>query len=139
MRVHSNKKRLIAEINMIPFIDICLLLLIIFMVMTPFLMQAKIKVSLPESASSAKSSDSAKVITVQILRNNTIIIDGKRTKFSRLKKELILRLSKSSKKSVLVQADKKVSIQKVVTALDIAKDLGAGKIGIGVIQKSGKK
>ena len=139
MRVHSNKKRLIAEINMIPFIDICLLLLIIFMVMTPFLMQSKIKVSLPESASSAKSSDSSNVITVQILRKGAVIINGKRTKFSRLKKELMLRLSKSRKKSVLVQADKRVSIQKVVTALDIAKELGAGKIGIGVMQKTGKK
>jgi biopolymer transport protein TolR len=139
MRIHSKIKGPIAEINMIPFIDICLLLLIIFMVMTPFLMQSKIKVSLPESASSAKSSDSSKVINVQILRKGAVIIDGKRIKFSGLKKELMLRLSKSSKKSVLVQADKRVSIQKVVTALDIAKELGAGKIGIGVMQKAGKK
>ena len=139
MRIHQVKKGIIAEINMIPFIDICLLLLIIFMVMTPFLMQSKIKVNLPESSATSKSSDSNKVITVQILRGGSVIIDGKKTKFSKLKKELVLRLSKSRKKSVLVQADKKVSIQKVVTALDIAKDLGAGKIGIGVIQKSGKK
>ncbi|MCG2724897.1 MAG: biopolymer transporter ExbD [Elusimicrobia bacterium] len=137
--MHSIKKGPIAEINMIPFIDICLLLLIIFMVMTPFLMQSKIKVSLPESSSSSKSSDSDKMITVQILNSGAIIIDDKKTKFSQLKKELILRLSKSRKKSILVQADKNVSIQKVVTALDIAKDLGAGKIGIGVIQKSEKK
>lgn len=138
MRVHQIKKGIIAEINMIPLIDVCLILLIIFMVMTPFLVQSQIKVSLPKSTSVSKPAG-GKVIDVQLLAGGGIIIDGKKTKFSRLEKELILRLSKSSEKSVLVQADKKVRIQKVVTALDIAKKLGAGKIGIGVLQQTGGK
>ena len=41
----------IAEINMIPLIDVSLVLLIIFMVMTPFLVQQQVRVNLPKSVS----------------------------------------------------------------------------------------
>jgi len=59
-------------------------------------------------------------------------VEGKIVKPGRLERELALRLSKSYKKTVLVQADKTVSIDRVVTALDAAKKLGASKVGIGV-------
>ncbi len=134
MRVHHIKKRIIADINMIPLIDVALILLIIFMVITPFLVQSELKVSLPESSSAARK-DEGKTITVQILRNGKVLIGGKKISFSRLEKELVLRMSRSYSKNVIVQADRRVNIQKVVTALDIAKKLGAKKVGIGVIQK----
>ena len=49
------KKTVIAEMNMIPLIDISLILLIIFMVITPSLVQSQIKVSLPAAASCWKA------------------------------------------------------------------------------------
>ena len=49
-----------------------------------------------------------------------------------LERELILRFSKSYKKTVLVEADKSVPVERVVQVFDAAKKLGAGKIGIAV-------
>ena len=45
----GDKYALVAEINMIPFIDVALVLLIIFMVITPFLVRAQIKINLPKA------------------------------------------------------------------------------------------
>ena len=116
---------------MIPLIDISLILLIIFMVITPFLVQSQIQVNLPKASTGIKGGDED-VLRVQLAADGTITVDGKRVKFSLLKKELTLRFSKSYKKTVLVEADKTVSVERVVAVFDAAKKLGAGKIGIAV-------
>lgn len=135
MRVHSFRKKVIAEINMIPLIDVALILLIIFMVITPFLVQSELKVNLPKS-SSAAGKTRGETIKVQILGNGRVVVKGRTMSFSRLEKELVLHMSESYDKTVLIQADKSVDIQKVVTALDIAKKLGAKQVGIGVLIES---
>lgn len=131
MRIHTLRKGIIADINMIPLIDVSLILLIIFMVITPFLVQSQIQVNLPKASEAAKGGDE-NVITIQLAADGTVTVEGKIVKAGRLERELALRLSKSYKKTVLVQADKAVSIDRVVTALDAAKKLGASKVGIGV-------
>lgn len=116
---------------MIPLIDISLILLIIFMVITPFLVQSQIQVNLPKASTGTKGGDED-VLKVQLAADGTLTVDGRRIKFQRLEKELTLRFSKSYKKTVLVEADRTVPVERVVTVLDIAKKLGAGKIGIAV-------
>ena len=126
-----------ADINMIPLIDVSLILLIIFMVITPFLVQSQIQVNLPKASSAIKGGDD-NTLKVQLTADGAVTVEGKQIKFQRLEKELILRLSKSYKKTVLVEADKTVSVEKVVFVLDTAKKLGAGKIGIAVKPDDGK-
>ncbi len=116
---------------MIPLIDVSLIILIIFMVITPFLVQSQIQVNLPGAATGTKGGDD-NVIKVQLAADGTLAVDGKPVKPARLEKELILRFSRSYKKTVLVEADKAVPVERVVQALDTAKKLGAGKIGIAV-------
>lgn len=130
MRIHNKNRSVIADINMIPLIDVSLILLIIFMVITPFLVQSQIQVNLPKASSAATGGDD--VITIEITADGALTVGGKPVRFSKLERELSLRLAKAYKKTVLIQADKTVSIEKVVAALDIAKKLGAGKVGIGV-------
>jgi biopolymer transport protein ExbD/biopolymer transport protein TolR len=45
-------------------------------------------------------------------------------------------MGKASKKTILVQADKDVPVQQVVDVFDVAKKLGAAKLGIGVLSKN---
>ena len=130
MRIHNIKKGVIADINMIPLIDVALILLIIFMVITPFLVQTQIQVNLPKASTGSASGASEEPIKITITRQNAVYVNGKR--ISNLQKELILRLSKSYKKVVLIESDKDVRVEKVVEALDTAKKLGAGKIGLSV-------
>ena len=131
----QNKRTVMAEINMVPFIDITLILLIIFMVMSPLLVQMQLTVDLPKSnAINTQAEDD--VIRVEVQKNGTISIQNKTLTLKTLERELILRMGKANKKTILVEADKEVPIQEVVTVFDIAKKLGAAKLGIGVLSNS---
>lgn len=129
------ERRLMADINMVPFIDITLILLIIFMVMSPLLVQMQLTVDLPKSNAINTQTDDD-VIRIEIQKNGTITVLKKTVKMSDLERELILRLGKANKKTILVEADKNVPVQQVVDVFDIAKKLGAAKLGIGVLAKN---
>ncbi len=134
MSTHKNRT-VMAEINMVPFIDITLILLIIFMVMSPLLVQMQLTVDLPKSqAINTQAEDD--VIRVEVQKNGTIFVMNKKLTMRNLERELILRMGKASKKTILVQADKDVPIQQVVDVFDVAKKLGAAKLGIGVLSKN---
>ena len=124
-----------AEINMVPFIDITLILLIIFMVMSPLLVQMQLTVDLPKSNAINTQNDDD-VVRIEIQKNGTVTVLNKKVSMKNLEQELILRLGKANKKTILVEADKNVPVQQVVDVFDIAKKLGAAKLGIGVLAKN---
>ena len=135
MRVDSGsaRRRLIAEMNLVPLIDVSLILVIIFMVLTPILVNHQLTVKLPKAASGAPAaSDSA--VTIQISRTGAVTIEGSAVRWEKLEREMTLRLSHAAGKTVLVQADRLTPVEKVVTVLDYAKKLGVGKLGIGVVK-----
>ncbi|MDE2039257.1 MAG: biopolymer transporter ExbD [Elusimicrobia bacterium] len=121
----------IAELNLIPLIDVALILVIIFMVLTPILVQTQLTVKLPK-ASSGASADAAQTVTVQIARNGVVEVEGLPVRWDALERELALRLPRSARKTLLVQADRSVPVEKVVEVLDVARKLGVGRLGIGV-------
>ena len=120
---------------MVPFIDITLILLIIFMVMSPLLVQMQLTVDLPKSNAINTQADDD-VVRIEIQQNGTITVLNKKVALVNLERELILRLGKANKKTILVEADKNVPVQQVVDVFDIAKKLGAAKLGIGVLTKN---
>ncbi|ACC98001.1 Biopolymer transport protein [Elusimicrobium minutum Pei191] len=128
------KKQIMGDINMVPFIDIALILLIIFMVMSPFLVQMQLNVDLPKS-SSVNAVVEDDLIRIEVLKDGTIIVQEQKVTMSELQRELTLRMGKANKKAILVQADKDVPVQIVVDVFDIAKELGAAKLGIGVLER----
>ncbi len=125
------RRRPIVELNMLPLIDVALILVIIFMVLTPILVQSQLTVKLPKAESGPPASAET-TVNVQISRGGAVSIDGAPVKWERLEREMTLRLPKSAQKTLLVQADRSVPVEKVVTVLDAAKRLGVGKLGIGV-------
>ena len=127
----GKQRRLIAEMNLIPLIDVSLILVIIFMVLTPILVQHQLTVKLPKAVSGEPAAE-AGAVTVQISKAGTVTIDGRSVRWNKLERELTLRLPKSAGKTLLVQAERTVAVEKVVGVLDIAKRLGVGKLGVGV-------
>lgn len=132
----THKQRTVmAEINMVPFIDITLILLIIFMVMSPLLVQMQLSVDLPK-AKAINTTAEDDVIRIEVLKSGAILLADKKISPAALERELVLRMGKANKKTILVQADKEVPIQTVVDVFDTAKKLGAAKLGIGVLSKN---
>ncbi|MDR0734296.1 MAG: biopolymer transporter ExbD [Elusimicrobiota bacterium] len=133
MKKHRN--RVMGDINMVPFIDITLILLIIFMVMTPFIVQSQLNVDLP-SASAVNRVSEDNVIRVEIAKGGAVRVMDTPVARAKLQEELQLRLGRAHEKTILVQADKDVPVQEVVSVFDIAKKLGAARMGIGVNEKT---
>ena len=122
----------IVDINMIPLIDVSLVLLIIFMVMTPFLVQQQVRVNLPQSVSSNEAPDRPIVIALQ--KNGEMSLNGTAVATTSLESSLKAILSKNEDRPVMIQADRDIPLQQVVTVMDVAKRLQVAKLGISVQQ-----
>ena len=127
--------RTMAEMNLVPLIDVALILVIIFMVLTPILVHSQLTVKLPK-ADSGTPPDAPSTVNVQISKGGAVVVEGVPVRWENLERELTLKLPKAAQKTLLVQADRAVPVEKVVTVLDVAKKLGVGKLGIGVIPSS---
>src|SRR5258708_24736693 len=130
--IRKGRRAPIVDINMIPLIDVSLVLLIIFMVMTPFLVQQQVRVNLPQSVSSNEAPDRPIVITIQ--KNGEMTLNGTAVASSALESSLKSLLGKNQDRAVMIQADRDLALQQVVTVMDIAKRLQVVKLGISVQQ-----
>ena len=129
--------RIMAEINMIPFIDVSLVLLIIFMVMTPFLVKSQIKLDLPKAQASEATKTSNAMITVQVDKEGAAFVDGQPVQPAAMEGTLKRLLLDPERQPVIVEADKEVPFQYVVAVMDAAKKIGAVKLGVSVKQDTG--
>jgi biopolymer transport protein ExbD len=132
---HVKKASLMAEINITPFTDVVLVLLIIFMVTTPLILQSGIKVQLPK-ASSAEA-ESAKNVVITIDPAGGIYIEKRRLDISQLRAELEARLTNRPDSAVIIRGDKEVKYDAVIQVIDTAKLAGVKKFALSVeIKKS---
>ncbi len=120
---------------MIPLIDVALVLLIIFMVMTPFLVQSQIQVNLPKVTAVTPSENPP--VQVQVTREGSFFVHGRRILAAQMVKELTGMFPDPALGSILIQADKDVSFEHVIEVMDAAKQAGIKKMGVAVIQRSG--
>ena len=120
----------IAEINMIPLIDVSLVLLIIFMVLTPYLVTSQIKINLPKTVTGMPAD--SEPVKIQITAQRTFYVNGKAVLADDLNGALKSALAGKTDPVVLIEADSAVPFEYVVKAMDQAKTLGAQKLGVAV-------
>ena len=128
------RRRSMSEINVVPYIDVMLVLLVIFMITAPLLTQG-VKVELPKAASEPMESDVQEplIVTVDINGNYFLNVGGDdkavidhQTLVN--KAAAILRLKPET--SIMVRGDKDVSYGKVVTAMALLQRAGAPSVGL---------
>ena len=122
---------IVAEINMVPLIDISLVLLIIFMVMTPLLVQSQIKINLPGANSGVENQDQ-KHVTVTLDQSGAIFINGQPVNGDAVESSLRGLIVNPESDTVVVEADRDVDFGRVVTVMDTAKRLGVKNLGVAV-------
>jgi len=128
---------IVAEINMVPLIDVALVLLIIFMVMTPILIQSQIKVNLPEAGAS-ESSREGEEIRVLVTADGATFIDDVAVGADDLVAVIGRKSPQPSEDTLVVEADRTADFGVVVRAMDAAKTVGIQKIGVAVKEKTGR-
>ncbi|HVZ80920.1 MAG TPA: biopolymer transporter ExbD [bacterium] len=122
--------KLVAEINMVPFTDVVLVLLVIFMVTTPFLFQGTFQVKLPKVA--APSPNLPETITVMVAQGDRIFLNDQETPLDELAAKLASLLKERPNAVFLLSADKNVSHGTVTEVLSKAYQAGVVKMGISV-------
>ena len=134
MAMPSQKRRLIAEINVVPYIDVMLVLLIIFMVTAPLLTQG-IKVELPKAGAEpiADAADREPLIVSVDASGNLYINVGDDEDVPSAAKEIVARtravLKNRPDTPVLVKADRAVPYGNVVGAMVLLQQGGAESVG----------
>ena len=108
------------QINVIPFIDIMLVLLVMVLTTATFIKQGIIPVNLPEAKASKKENNIKKEVTIYINSKGVMFFEKEKVS----PKKLEVKLSKISKKqTVILQSDKNSQFQDFVTVMDILKRL----------------
>lgn len=134
MRNRSNKNKLMTEINITPFTDVVLVLLIIFIIATPLIYQGNLKVNLPDSQS-AKADEKPQKLTIQIDAQGTAYIDNEAFNLngdlSNLKKRIQSLSAGKKDTSVLINADRNSKYDYVIRVIDTSKAMGVNKIILG--------
>lgn len=135
MKTKIKRGRVSSEINITPFTDVVLVLLIIFMIATPVLLQPGIKVELPKARTSDNSME--KNLNIVIGGNGDIYIDRERIDTDTLKDAITKRLSGKPDTPVMIKGDKNVPYDMVVKVIDAARSSGVKKFALGVALKEG--
>lgn len=113
----------IAAINITPFVDVVLVLLVIFMVTAPAMMKDIIGIQLPKSVSSDQKSPSS--IGVAVNREGQILVDGRQAAFDAVTSQIQAALALDPQTQIIISADQEARHGDVVKAVDLVKSAGA--------------
>ncbi|MBI4345961.1 MAG: biopolymer transporter ExbD [Elusimicrobia bacterium] len=120
----------ITDINVTPLVDVCLVLVIIFMAVAPFAVTAGIKVLETRAKAAEGKTAATENVQVKLTVEGKLTINGKPATFDGLPQALLEAITNSKDKMVIVTADVKNKVGQVVTILDTAKQNGAQKLAI---------
>ena len=123
----SKKRRYLTEINVIPYVDVMLVLLVIFMVTAPFMIQG-IDIDLPEVNSQPIEKANLENVTISINSKGEYFIDldslkDKIFKINELREELTKILKNNSSIEIYIRADKNVIFAEVAKLMSLLQDL----------------
>ena len=128
---HTSRRRtVLAQINVTPFVDVMLVLLIIFMVTAP-MMEKGVDVALPEVENAPNLAIAKEPLIITVNRKGVIMV-GNNVVESADKLTPVLQqvLSEREEKTVYLEADKAVAYGKVVQVMAAIKRAGVAKLGM---------
>lgn len=130
MRARIKRNKVKTDINIAPFTDVILVLLIIFMISTPALMQPGITVNLPKTKITDPTDNSN--MEVLISREGNIYIDNKQTELENVESVVKEWIVSNPNQSVVIKGDEQIPYNLVIQFMDRAKRAGAAKFALAV-------
>ena len=121
---------LMAGINITPFTDVVLVLLVIFMIATPLIIQSGMRVNLP--ATSTAEAQPEKSIRITIDAAGAVYLGKDRVMYDELRQRLARILAQQPGSPVVVMGDRGLRYDLVIRVLDIARAAGARRMSLGV-------
>ena len=129
----SRGRRLMGDINVVPYIDVMLVLLIIFMVTAPLLTQG-IKVDLPKAGAEPLPPQAQEPLVLSIDKQGKLYLNVGGSPTAAIQEEIVAArvaaaLRRTPERMVLVKADESIPYGRVVDAMVILQRSGAKKVG----------
>jgi biopolymer transport protein TolR len=125
---------MLAEINVVPYIDVMLVLLVIFMVTAPMLMQG-VEVNLPDAAAAPVKDQDAEPLIVSINDRGELFLnlganEKQALELATVRQRVAAVLRRTPDKPVLVWGDEQVPYGQVVTVMTALQEAGAPSVGL---------
>ena len=121
---------LIANINITPFVDIILVVLIIFMVTATTIANSAIKVNLPDAATGEATENISLGLT--LTTDGTLLLDGEPITTTQLNEAIVKAKRESDEVIALIAADRDVSHGRVVWLIDLVKTHGVARFALNI-------
>ncbi len=137
MDSYGGRQDMKSDINVTPLVDVCLVLLIIFMVVTPMLQKGK-AVMLPQTERPDKKPESDKELLISVQADKTIFIDTKWFPDKEFAAKMREFGDRSSNKDVLIKADQRLNFGDVKHVMGMVKDAGFEHVGL-ITEKKAEK
>ena len=118
-----------AEINITPFTDVVLVLLIIFMIATPFIYQSSMKVQLPQGSSSEETS---RDIIITINAQGDVFLEDTKIELGTLRHKVMTMVRNKADVFVIVNGDKNARYDSVMQVMDVLTQAGVKNPGLGI-------
>ncbi len=120
-----------AEINIIPLVDVVLVLLIIFMATTAFVKESGLKMELPTAKSTETRQDEQLDLSIALTRDNKIYLNAKLSSLPAVEAAMRQAAKRNATTPVIIKGDENIEYKRVVEVMDLAKQSGLPKVALG--------
>ena len=129
--VRNEGSKVNANINVTPMVDVMLVLLIIFMVITPML-QNKVQIEMAKVSNSVPMADADKEdsIVVAVTRDGSVYLGQNKVDSATLTSQVSERLADKTSKTIYVRADSRAQYRAVEDAIDNVRTAGVDEVGL---------
>ena len=118
-----------SEINVTPLVDVCLVLLIIFMVVTPML-QKGVPINLPVTEDPEKTPDTDKQLQISVKANGAVYLGSNVVRKEQVQSELEAIHQRTPDREIAVKGDKQVKYGDVLDVLKACREVGFNNVGL---------
>ena len=129
MKRRMKRPKVMAEINITPFTDVVLVLLIIFMIATPFIYQSSMKVQLPQGS---KSEGNPRDIIITINSQGDVFLEDSQLNLTTLKYKISAMVKGKPDAFVIINGDKEVKYNVVMQVMEVLTQSGVRNPGLGI-------
>lgn len=125
-----NSSAPMAEINIIPLVDVMLVLLIIFMVTTAFTKDSGLQLRLPPAKTTETGAQTSNDLLIALGQGNTLTLDGQTASEAQIAAAMRDRVKRNPQTHVVIKGDGRVAYARVVRVMDIARQAGLKSVSL---------
>ncbi len=131
--ISGSEEEPISQINVVPLVDIILVVLIIFMVTAPLVLKPSIDINLPKASSGDETPSTP--LNITIARDGQIMLNGKVSSMEDITVYASGLIQAQPETAAILAADKDVTLERLTTIIDIVKKAGVKKVAFSIEKK----